>query len=119
MSSPSIPSLQLPLSQIIKGSTMKIFSRKKNSITIDAAEYGIGNYAVEALDNQGCILSSTTFVVTILVSVAEESTLEVKIYPNSFSCQITLKSLITITTIRIMNIWPIIFFIKSDNNNQK
>lgn len=50
--------------------------------TIDAADYGIGNYFVQVISDNECVVSSVSLEIEIIVDINENSQNEIAIFPN-------------------------------------
>jgi hypothetical protein len=53
----------------------------ENSMSIDAADYGTGNYSVAATDDNNCLSSSASLNVNSIVSIAENNNNSIDIWP--------------------------------------
>lgn len=57
----------------------------ENTNSIDAADYGTGNYSVTATGDNQCNIASTSYSVNSIVSVSENAGYDVQLYPNPFN----------------------------------
>jgi Secretion system C-terminal sorting domain/FG-GAP-like repeat len=57
----------------------------ENTNSIDAAEYGTGNYSVTATGDNQCNIASTSYNVNSIVTVAETANNDIQVYPNPFN----------------------------------
>lgn len=53
----------------------------ETSMSMDASDYGTGNYSVTAIDTNGCITAIASVVVTTIISVNEYSSNAIQVWP--------------------------------------